>query len=39
MNEKGEGKKDVSIGIHPLVKVFSSREEVCHGIGMPRDVI
>ena len=25
-------------GIHPLIKVFSSREEVGHSVGMSRNV-
>ncbi len=29
----------MSVGIHPLVKVFSAREEICYGVGMSGDVV
>ncbi len=38
-NEKGKGEEYVSIGIHPLIKVFSVGEKVCNGVGMSRDVL
>ena len=38
LDKKWKGKKDVGVGIHPLIKVFSVGEKVGDGIGMSRDM-
>jgi len=37
-NEKGEGEEDMGVGIHPLIKVFSSGEEIGYSVSMSRNV-
>ena len=39
MNKEGKGEEDASIGIHPLIKVFSLGEEVCYSVSMSGDVV
>ena len=38
-NEKRKREEYASIGIHPLIKVFSLGEEVCYGVSMSGDVV
>ena len=39
MNEKRKGEEYSSVGIHPLIKVFASGEEVGNSVGVSGDVI
>ncbi len=38
LDKKWKGEEDTSVGIHPLVKVFSLGEKVGNGVGVSRDV-